>query len=77
MIYFYKKVTDDNAVEYLLTYDNLRPNITNSQFIEITKEEYILLKDEMNSKQPESMPETNLDDSISAEEFQAMIEEVL
>lgn len=40
MTYFYKCVSEDGAIRYLLTYDGKRPNITEQQMVEISEDEY-------------------------------------
>lgn len=64
IVYRYKKVNTEGNTECLLTYDNVRPNITDPLVVEITKEEYEALLAELLTQEPEES-ET---DEISAEE---------
>ena len=61
-MYFYKKITENGEVVYLLTYNN-RPHISDPAVVEISEEEYSTISAEIEAaNQPEET------DEISAEE---------
>lgn len=70
-MYYYKKLNEDGTVDYLITY-NIKPNLTDTSFVEITAEEYTALLEEISVE-----PEPSEDDEISGTEFLNMVEGVL
>lgn len=67
MIYYYKQLSSDGAVEMLLTYERTKPNITNPLVMEITQEEYEVLLAELQSQsgeEPEAY-ETPIDEALA------------
>lgn len=63
-IFYFKRLDDSGRIKYVLTYDDVRPNVTDPLMVEITKEEHEVLLAELLAQEPEE-PTT---DEISAEE---------
>ena len=67
MVYYFVEKNADGSVKSLLTYNDVRPNITDPLVVEITQEEYETLLAEIMAQEPEE-PEEPETDEISAEE---------
>lgn len=63
-IFYFKTLDEGGNVKNLITYNNIRPNITNPLIAEITKEEYDALLAELF---PQASEEPEMDE-INAEE---------
>lgn len=61
-MYYYKRVNENGKLLYLLTYNDSRPNITDSLVVEITQEEYERLSAEIEAA---NQPEESDPDEIS------------
>lgn len=70
-MYYYKQLNEFGKTLWCLTYDNIRPNITNPLVIEITKEEYETLSAEMQKQ--EEIPESGEDEISDTEALNIIV----
>lgn len=64
-VFYFKKLKKNGEIDFLLTYEDYRPNITDPLVVEITQEEYEALLAEIEAA---NQPEEPTTDEISAEE---------